>query len=155
MKARGVAALLFETLFLLYRLPCFDMHTVSIEIMHDPISGKRIQDMLFISQTKQNIFVRWANEISRDMKKGEKLTKAVYPQLLRTTDKERLDGRRYQHMLPTLGRRTSFILSLFEPRKADLELIDLPDSLFFLYYVIRPFHFLWRRTPFYCADNRE
>lgn len=153
MKARGVSALLLETLLLRCRLPAFDKRTLTIDKVPIPLDGAK--PLLSLSPAGQCVIMRWSSEIDVDVKKGERLVSAVYPLLLRTDSAEGLTGRRYSRLLPTLGRRSCFIFSLFTPRKADFELIDLPDSLFFLYYVIRPFHFLWRKTPFYRAAHRE
>jgi hypothetical protein len=32
---------------------------------------------------------------------------------------------------------------------AEFERFHFPDSLYFLYYIVRPFYKLWRCTPFY------
>ena len=57
-----------------------------------------------------------------------------------------MDGRVYRQLLPTLGKKRMFILTWFDLRSEDLEWVDLPDRWFFLYYLIRPVHFLWRIT---------
>ncbi len=38
---------------------------------------------------------------------------------------------------------------VLQPDVYDFEVIDLPDSLFFLYYPIRVMYWAWRKTPFY------
>ena len=133
MKDRGVAMLLLETLLLLYRLPGFDMPDWAAET-------------LAMERTGDGVSVRWSREADQDLRKAEQLVQAVHPLLIRNNPEEGLDGRRYRHMLPTLGKKPIFLLSLFEPRAEDIEWVNLPDRWFFLYYLVRPVHILWRLT---------
>jgi hypothetical protein len=41
--------------------------------------------------------------------------------------------------------RLGYVWSHFKPTETDLQLVKLPDSLHFLYYLFRPFTWVWRR----------
>lgn len=138
MKERGVAMLLLETLLLLYRLPGIPMP----EKLDIPAGGITFQ------AAGENTLVEYPRKAAGDMGRAERLVKAVYPLLSRNNPEEGLDGRIYKRLLPTLGNRPPFLLSFFEPYTSELEWIDLPDRWFFLYYFLRPVHFLrgqWKK----------
>lgn len=130
---RSGKALLIETAIVLARIPTFGIIHLSI-------------DSFCIDRRECGVSVSCSKEINADVRKGIALSDAVYPILVNPSIANGLAGRKYQRMLPTLGRKHS-ILEVFRPSRADLELIDLPDSLYFLYYIIRPFHKLWRMLP--------
>lgn len=44
---------------------------------------------------------------------------------------------------------------VLQPNFLDFEVVDLPDSLFFLYYPIRIIYWVWRMTPFYKGGYRS
>lgn len=138
MRERGVASLLLETVLLLYSLPCFEMPE-ELCITEESIT------IIKLKNTGTNTSVSCSPKEKRDMTKAIQLVKAVYPLLLRNNPEEGLDGRIYKHLLPTLGHKTVFLFTLFEPDSADFEWIDLPDSLFYLYYILHPVNFLIRR----------
>lgn len=138
MRERGVASLLLETVLLLYSLPCFEMP-------EELCITEENKTIIKFKNTGTNTSVSWSREEKSDMTKAIQLVKAVYPLLLRNNPEEGLDGRIYKHLLPTLGHKTVFLFTLFEPDSADFEWIDLPDSLFFLYYILHPVNFLIRR----------
>ena len=133
MKARGVGMLLLETLLLLYRLPGFDMP----DLLSEDFSMERTPDGLRL---------RWESGMDQDVSMAEKLVQAACPLILRNSREEGMDGRVYKQLLPTQGQKRMFILTWFDLRSEDLEWVDLPDKWFFLYYLIRPVHFLWRIT---------
>lgn len=137
MAGRGVGMLLLEVLVLLYRLPGFPMPTTLC------LSGQTIE----FRKTGQTIRLFWNRDAANDVRKALRLVNAVTPLLQRTDPREGLDGRYYKHLLPRLEGRTPFLLSLFAPDTPELEWIDLPDSLFFLYYFLRPVHYLLAHSP--------
>lgn len=138
MKEQNAAVFLFETILVLYLIPNFPM--------------PEYRNNLFSVQRENNtVTALYEDEIGNDFGKAQKLAEAVYPILINNTAENGIAGRKYNYLLPTLGRKKTLIRSIaavFEPCKADLELIDLPDSLYFLYYIIRPFHKIWRMIPF-------
>lgn len=135
MKQRGVAMVLLETLMLLYQLPGFSM----------PDGLCIPEDTIEFQKTEKNVTVSWGRGADKDLRRAQALVKAVYPLLRRTNPEEGLDGRFYKHLMPTLGHRPPFLLSLFAPDTAELEWLDLPDNWFFLYYLLRPVSFLHGR----------
>lgn len=138
MKEQNAAVFLFETILVLYLIPNFPM--------------PEYRSIFFCVQRQNNtVTALYSDEIENDFGKAQKLAEAVYLILINDTDANGIAGRKYNYLLPTLGRKKTVIRSfaeVFEPSKADLELIDLPDSLYFLYYIIRPFHKIWRMIPF-------
>lgn len=136
MKQRGVALLLLETLLLLYRLSCFEMPGMTIRERETPL--------LVLERRGTQTVLTWKSSEKREVEKANRLVTAVIPLLRRNNPAEGLDGRIYKRLLPVLEKRTPFLLTLLEPCTADLEWVDLPDNLFFLYYFLRPVHFLLR-----------
>lgn len=137
MKKRGVASLLLETLLLLYRLPCFE--TPKTICLRDGA-----ETAVEFRKDGRRTVVEWRADVEKDMIGAQRLVKVAASLLRRNNPEEGFDGRIYKHLLPTRGRRPAFLLRLLEPREVELEWIDLPDRLFFLYYVLRPVHFLMR-----------
>lgn len=129
--------LLLEVLVLLYRLSDFPMPTTLC------LSGQTIE----FRKTGQTIRLFWNRDAANDVRKALRLVNAITPLLQRTDPREGLDGRYYKHLLPRLEGHTPFLLSLFAPDTPELEWIDLPDSLFFLYYFLRPVHYLLAHSP--------
>ena len=138
MNGQNAGALILETVLVLYLMPNFPM-------------PKCRNNFYGIQRENNAVTVTYEDRIGKDFNRAKKLAKAVYPILINNTAENGIAGRKYNYLLPTLGRKKTLfrsIAAVFEPSKADLELIDLPDSLFFLYYIIRPFHKIWRMIPF-------
>lgn len=145
MKKQKIGFFLIETLLVLYRISCFDM--------------KFRQNYYFcIGRTSHKVIVQYEDINRNDFVKGCELTEAVYPLLVKDTiEGEGFYRRKYNYLLPVYRKNKNiiqFIIEILEPCKADLELIDLPDSLYFLYYVIRPFYKIWRMMPFTVKRNK-
>lgn len=138
MHRRGVGMLLIETLLLFYRLPGFAMP-------ENLVIERNGQTLLRFRKDGARTAVSWQRDAAQDLHRALHLVRAVHPLLKRTNPEEGLDGKIYQRLLPTLGNRPPFLVSLLEPRAAELEWIDLPDRWFFLYYLLRPVHFLVRK----------
>jgi hypothetical protein len=51
----------------------------------------------------------------------------------------------YYDFSSKLSNKLSYIISQFKPHEEEFKLIFLPDFLFPLYYIIKPFYWLWRR----------
>lgn len=132
MKQRGVAVLLLEALLLLYRLPGFPM----------PDRLCIPEDNIQFQKTGENTILCWEWRVDSEVRRARVLANTAYPLLQRTNPEEGLNGRVYRHLLPTLGNRQIFLLSLFAPDAAELEWLDLPDKLFFMYYFLRPIFFI-------------
>lgn len=138
MHDRGVGMLLIETLLLFYRLPVFDMP----EALEIQANG---ETLLHFQKNGTQTVVSWQRDAAQNLHRALHLVRAVHPMLKRNNPEEGLDGKLYQRLLPTLGKRLPFLVSLLEPRTAELAWIDLPDRWFFLYYLLRPVHFLVRK----------
>lgn len=138
MAEQHVGELLLETILLLYKIPCFSM---------PPYEGS-----LFTLRCQNGcVLATYEDTIEKEFEKACMLTEAIYPILISTQDGYGMAGRKYQQLLPTLGRKHTIarlLAELLQPCEADFMLIDLPDSLFFLYYIIRPFYKIWRMLPF-------
>jgi len=138
-----VGQLLLITLLLMYVLPGFRMEP--------------IENALFsIRKEGDTVSVEYDPAVKRDMRKACKLLKLLKPLLLKDTDPEGLADRNVKYAIPVVGEKTtvlSYLHDLVKPQEAELKRFDLPDSLFFLYYIIRPFYKLWRLTPFYKRRN--
>lgn len=137
MKQRGVAMLLLEALLLLYRLPGFEMPEKLIILAEET-------PLLTLERWEEQTVLSWRSSENKEVSNAKNLVNAVYPLLQRNTPEEGLDGRIYKRLLPVLGERPSFLLTLLGPTRDDLEQVDLPDNLFFLYYLLRPALYLRR-----------
>lgn len=138
MRERGVGMLLLETLLLLYRLPGFSMpDKLCIQ------SGEKT--ILFFQRQGEKTLVFWQSEVTGELHHARKLAAIAISLLRRNDSREGLDGRMYQQCLPILENQPGFFRSLFAPCTSELEWLDLPDFLFFLYYILRPIHFFLGR----------
>lgn len=138
MTEQNVGMLMLETVLVLYLIPSFSMPQCS-------------NNYFSIQRENNKVIVHYEDAIKKDFRKAYRLAMAAYPILINDTVENGIAGRKYNHLLPTLGRKKTIIrsvMAVLEPSKADLELIDLPDSLYFLYYIIRPFHKIWCMMPF-------
>ena len=140
MAEKGVQEMLFETLLLLYCCPGFDM---------PPIKNS----LFSMRKEKGWVKTQYRKELDSDYENAVALTKAVWPLLLLDeTEEQSLAVRKYRSMLPVRGKKQShldFLISFFQPGSVDMKRFDFPDSLYFMYYIVRPFYKLWRMTPFY------
>lgn len=138
MAKQQVGMLLLETLLLLYTLSPFPML---------PYESERFS----LRRAEDKVILRYPEALQPVVQRAVTLTRAAYPMLSNDTDENGMAGRRYDRLLPTLGRKKTWLRSfaaLWEPGRAELTWLDLPDPLYFLYYIIRPFYKLWRMTPF-------
>lgn len=138
MVKKGVGELLLSTLILLYRIPSINMPNISTAYF------------AFI-QTDDGMQMEYEKAIRKEMRLGRKIADMLGRYLIQDADGSATIHTQYPYLLPRYGvrqSRSAYIKSLLQPCEADLMLIDLPDSLFFLYYIIRPFHKIWRMLPF-------
>ena len=141
MVQKGIQNMLLETLILLYGCSVFSMPP--------------IENQLFaICRENGRVKIRYTEKLQSDYEDAYAMAKTILP-VLSMTDEEREKSaliRRYSSMLPVAGKkrkRFELLVSFFQPAPIDLERFDFPDSLYFLYYIVRPFYRLWRMTPFY------
>ena len=139
MARKNAEAFLLETLLLLYLIPSFRMPAVS----NDYFSLRRQDSFVYFS---------FQSDIQTAALRACHLTDLLEPLILKEEDPSGIPERNYMHMLPVVGKRVtvfSYIYKLMQPKRAELERFHFPDSLYFLYYIVRPFYKLWRCTPFY------
>ena len=141
MAQKGIQEMLFETLILLYRCSSFDMPSM--------------ENQLF-SMRRENgrVLIQYREDLQSDYEHATALAETVWPMMLMTEAERQKSSlsRKYNSMLPVEGKKQSpfeLLISFFQPAPVDLERFDFPDSLYFLYYIVRPFYRLWRMTPFY------
>ena len=139
MAKKNAEAFLLETLLLLYLIPSFRMPAIS----NDYFSLRRQDSLIFFS---------FQSDIQTAALRACHLTDLLEPLILKEEDPSGIPERNYMHMLPVVGKRVtvfSYLYKLMQPKRAELERFHFPDSLYFLYYIVRPFYKLWRWTPFY------
>ena len=92
--------------------------------------------------------VRIGTESESDVSKAIDLCDRVLPLLLREVNAGEGEWKAYDRLLPraVYGRsKWQWLLAFLGPSEHEYELIDLPDSLFWLYFLIRPFCWLGRK----------
>lgn len=135
MCSQGVGELLIETLMVMYRLDLPGLADVS-------------WDGFSLARKDGGIRLRLSDAMAEHARKARSLCDAVYPLLLREVLRTEQDWKDYDRLLPTCMVHKTFlqtVLLICGPSLHELELIDLPDALFWLYFLIRPFHWLWRK----------
>lgn len=134
----NVGSVILETMLMLYAIPTFDMKDTENELFK-------------VSCQSGKIHISYDSSIHDDMKRGIGLTDAIYAKLFQHGWKYASGKRRYDYLMPLAGEKKSFLQFVarrFQPCATELELIDLPDSLYFLYYIIRPLYKIWQLLPF-------
>lgn len=166
-KEHKVGALVIETWLILHLIPVFEMKSSDFKLFMQGKQWNPVSNQSEIMQEKQYSFVSdqpksgpGANHmlkitydacIQKEVEKGCQLAELVYALVIDEKSLKSLANSKYIALLPTMGKkrnRFDVIAAVFEPRYVEYELIDLPDSLFFLYYLIRPVHIIWKKLPF-------
>jgi hypothetical protein len=139
MQKRQAEVFLLETLLMLYRFPSFPMPSISCTYFT-------------IRREGEYVHFTYDKSIDAPALRAYHLTELLEPLVLINQDPRGIAERNYMHMLPVIGRKVtvfSYLYKLIQPKQAELERFHFPDSLYFLYYIVRPFYKLWRCTPFY------
>lgn len=87
-------------------------------------------------------------EVDEDAEKAIALSDRVFPMLLKEVNPAEQAWKDYDRLMPNavFGRtRWQWLLAFLGPSEYEYELIDLPDSMFWLYFLIRPFCWLARK----------
>lgn len=134
MEAQGLGAVLLETILVMYRLdlpglPDADCGRFRVRKTD---SGVELE-----TDADQEIAVRAAG-----------LCDAVYPLLLRPVSPTEPEWKDYERLLPNAvyGKNAmQWVLTVLGPTELEYELIDLPDWLFWLYFIIRPINWVRRK----------
>ena len=139
MKKKQAEVFLLETLLLLYLFPAFPMPNIS-------------NSFFTIRREGNYVYFTFDKSIETPALRAYHLTELLEPLVLINQDPRGIAERNYMHMLPVVGKKVtifSYLYKLIQPKQAELERFHFPDSLYFLYYIVRPFYKLWRCTPFY------
>ena len=136
MKAQNLGELLLETMIVMYRMALPGLK----DIVFDGVS---------VRTEKDGICLQLADELREEGRRALSLSEAAYP-LWQGEYASWGDPRQkaYDRLLPvSLSGKTPMqkILLACGPSRHELELIDLPDLLFWLYFLIRPVNWLWRK----------
>ena len=135
MTAQGVGALLLETLLVMYRLDLPELPDVQTP-------------KFTLAREAGGVRLTTADDLRPQTGKAKSLSDAVYPLLLREVRPTEPEWKAYDKHLPTTiyGKTLlQSVLLVLGPTKYEFELIDLPDWLFWVYFIIRPFNWLRRK----------
>ena len=135
LSAQGLGELAMETMLVMYRLNLPGLEDISF----DGISLTRLEDGLCL---------RLPEALEQTGRRALALCEAVYP--LWQSETKWGDPRQKNHdrLLPVSLLPQSplqKLLIVIGPSSYELKLIDLPDWLFWLYFIIRPFNWLRRK----------
>lgn len=98
--------------------------------------------------TKEPGGIRIEAENENDVRRAVELCDRVLPLLLREVKPGEGEWKAYDRLLPqaVYGRsKWQWLLAFLGPSQYEYELIDLPDGLFWMYFLIRPFCWLGRK----------
>ena len=132
---RGLGALLIETMLVMYRLRLPGLEDVAF-------GG------VSLTQREDGICLTVREELAQEGELAKKLSDAVYPLWQSETSWGDQRQRVHDKLLPTSLIQKNLLqkfLINFGPSVYELELIDLPDWMFWMYFIIRPFHWLRRK----------
>lgn len=133
MEAQGLGTVLLETMLVMYRLDLPGLEDVRCE-------------RFSLTRTEGGIRLALANR--KLAERAAALCEAVYPLLLRSVRAAEPEWKAYDRLLPnTVYGKTAlqWVLTVLGPTEFEYELIDLPDWLFWLYFIIRPFNWVRRK----------
>ena len=135
MEQQGVGAVLLESMLVMYRLRLSNLKDVD-------------GDRFSLTGGEGGVALRVAPELEKTAKQAAALCDGVWPLLVqerRPTDPE---WKAYDRLLPraVYGKTPiQWVLTAMGPTVYEFELIDLPDWLFWLYFIIRPFNWAYRK----------
>lgn len=135
MAAQGVGELLLETILVMYRLDLPGLEDICFD-------GFRL------TKDEDGFCLSISGGLEEEGRRAIALCDAVYPLLQSETPWGDPRQRAYDRLLPNSMIQKSLsqkLLQTFGPSTYELELIDLPDWLFWLYFLIRPFNWLRRK----------
>ena len=135
MERQGVGEVLLEAMLVMYRLRLPELKDVDV--------GR-----FSLTGGEGGVTLGVAPELEKTAKQAADLCDGVWPMLLqerRPTDPE---WKAYDRLLPraVYGKTPiQWVLTAMGPTVYEFELIDLPDWLFWLYFIIRPFNWVRRK----------
>ena len=144
MKKKNAEVFLLETLLLLFLFPSFPMPNIT-------------NGFFTIRREGNQVYYTFDKAIESSALRAYQLTALLEPLVLVNHDPRGISERKYMYLLPVVGKKVtvlSYLYKLIQPKQAELERFHFPDSLYFLYYIVRPFYKLWRCTPFYKGTHK-
>ena len=135
MERQGVGEILLETMLVMYRL--------GLPGLPDVDCGR-----FSLSGGPEGIGLRVAPELEKMAQRAKELCDHVWPLLVQERPLGDPLWMAYDRMLPTAVYNRSFlstVLGVVGPTDFEFELVDLPDWLFWLYFIIRPFNWVRRK----------
>lgn len=132
---QNVGELLLETILTMYRMDLPGLEPIEFEGFRLTMDGERIS-------------LRIGDALEAEGRRALALCEAVYPLWQRETPWGDPRQRAYDRLLPNSIIQKSLLQKLllnFGPSTHELALADLPDWLFWMYFIIRPFSWLWRK----------
>ena len=135
MEQQGVGEVLLEAMLVMYRLRLPELKDVDV--------GR-----FSLTGGEGGVTLGVAPELEKTAKQATALSDGVWPMLLqerRPTDPE---WKAYDRLLPraVYGKTPiQWVLTVMGPTVFEFELIDLPDWLFWLYFIIRPCNWAYRK----------
>lgn len=135
MERQGVGEILLETMLVMYRL--------GLPGLPDVDCGR-----FSLSGGPEGIGLRVAPELEKMAQRAKELCDHVWPLLVQERPLGDPLWMAYDRLLPTAVYNRSFlstVLGVVGPTDFEFELVDLPDWLFWLYFIIRPFNWVRRK----------
>lgn len=135
MAEQGIGELALETMLVLCRLNLPGLEEISFDGLH-------------LRRDRNGVTLTVSDALRREAERAGKLCNAVYPLLLREVRRGDREWKNYDRLLPTcINEKTLLqqVLIICGPSVYEFRLVDLPDWLFWVYFIIRPIHWLWRK----------
>ena len=135
MEAQGVGEILLESMLVMYRLGLPGLPEVDF--------GR-----ICLTPGPEGLTLRVAPELEKTAQRAGALCDHVWPLLVRERPLGDPVWMAYDKLLPTAVYNRSFlsqVLAVLGPTEFEFELIDLPDWLFWLYFLIRPINWVRRK----------
>lgn len=135
MEQQGVGEVLLETMLVMYRLKLPRLPDVACS-------------RFSLTAGEKGVTLRVQEALEPMARRAQALCDGVFPLLLREYRPVDQVWKAYDRLLPTAvyGKSAAqWILTAMGPTVFEFELIDLPDWLFWLYFIIRPFNWVRRK----------
>lgn len=131
----GNRALLPQTLIVMLRLGVLPMGEVRAGSLRAWREGGLVR-------------VQYGDELGGDVETALALSELAWPMMTRELERDTPEFQAYLKRMPVPQIRrmgTEPFVNRFWPNVEDFARFDLPDRLFWLYFIIRPFHWLYRK----------
>ena len=135
MEQQGVGELLLEAMLVMHRLRLPNLKNVDC--------GR-----FSLTGNGEGTVLRFVPELEKAAKRAAALCDAVWPLLLREVGPKEAQWQAYDRLMPSAVLTKTplrWFLSAVGPTVHEFRLIALPDWLFWLYFIIRPFNWAYRK----------